>query len=228
MIRTVQAYDVLTDLVNGELAWCEDDNILVLGTASGDQIIASNRTVEATYVKTVIDDYVDELVDPIQTIVPVVGATGRIAKLAGSIAAGNLGDGYGAVEVDVTLTGVVAGHVAGLSSWVNLAASSDAGSEMICAQNNGIYVSATGTPMDSATAIIGMRMQYIADGGGNPGALYLFSTNIYDNALTAMFHVNAAADITWVTGAKSTNAASIPLFRDVTAGKTWYVNVYDG
>lgn len=156
----------------------------------------------------------------------VIGASGRIAKLFGSCAAANLGDGYGAVEVDLTLTGTTAGMTAALSSWVNMAASSSGGGQLICAQDNGIYVSATGTPMSASTAIIGMRMQYVADGGGNPGALYLFSTNIYDNALTAMFHVNAIADLGGSTSAQTGNDYKIPLFRDVTAGQTWYVNVY--
>jgi hypothetical protein len=76
--------------------------------------------------------------------------------------------------------------------------------------------------------IIGGRLQYVDTDGANPGGLYLWSTNIFDNALTAIFHVNAAVDFAWTTGAKTTNAGSIPLFRDVSAGKTWYVNVYDG
>jgi len=156
----------------------------------------------------------------------VMGATGRIAKLFGSSAAANFSDGYGAVEIDLTLTGTVAGPVAALSSWVNMAASSSGNGQIICAQDNGIYVPATGTPMSASTAIIGMRMQYVADGGGNPGALYLFSTNIYDNALTAMFHVNAIADLGGSTSAQTGNDYKIPLFRDVTAGQTWYVNVY--
>ena len=171
--------------------------------------------------------YIKDATLGIETSLAAIGATGRIAKLFGNIAAPNLGDGYGAVEIDLTASGTVAGTVAALSTWVNLAASSSGGGQLICAQNNGIYVSATGTPMSASTAIIGMRMQYVAEGGGNPGALYLFSTNIYDNALTAMFHVNAAADLSKTT-VKSTNAGSIPLFRDISAGKTWYVNVYDG
>jgi hypothetical protein len=162
----------------------------------------------------------------IETSLAALGASGRIAKLFGSMAAGNLGDGYGAVEVDLTLTGTVAGMVAGLSSWVNMAASSSGGGQLICAQDNGIYVSATGTPMSASIAVIGMRMQYVAEGGGNPGGLYLFSTNIYDNALTAMFHVNAKVDLGWITGACATGAAHIPLFRDVSAGVTWFVNIY--
>jgi hypothetical protein len=157
-----------------------------------------------------------------------IGATGRIAKLYGSSANAAFTDGYGSVEIDLTLTGTVASTVAASSTWINMGASSSGGSELICVQNNGIYVPSAGTPMASATAIIGMRMQYVTEGGENPGALYLFSTNINANAVTALFHVNAAVDLSWTTGAKSTNAGSIPLFRDVTAGKTWYVNVYDG
>lgn len=154
---------------------------------------------------------------------------GRIAKFVGAQEDGEYDDGYGAFEIELDEDGTVAGpYLSASSTWINFAADSDAGSNMICVQNNGIYVPTAGAPMANATAIIGMRMQYVAEGGENPGALYLFSTNIFANALTALFHVNARADLTWVTGAKTTNGASIPLFRDVTAGKTWYVNVYDG
>ena len=156
----------------------------------------------------------------------VMGATGRIAKLFGTSAAANLGDGYGAVEVDLTLTGTVAGPVAALSAWVNMAASSSGGGNVICAQDNGIYVPATGTPMSASTAIIGMRMQYVVDGGGDAGALHLFDTNIYDNVLTSLFRVNAIVDMGGSTGAATGNDYKIPLFRDVTAGQTWYVNIY--
>lgn len=156
-----------------------------------------------------------------------IGATGRAAKFAATMANGALTDGYGAVEIDVTATGTMTDTCAASSTWLNFAASSSGGSNLVCVQNNGIYVSATGTPMASATAIIGMRMQYVADGGGNPGALYLFSTNIFDNVLTAMFHVNAAVDIGWASGTKSGGTAgNFPIFRDVSAGVTHYVNTY--
>jgi hypothetical protein len=153
--------------------------------------------------------------------------TGRILKLSGAVAAPNFGDGYGAFEVDITASGTIAGAFAASSTWINFANAAVPGANKICVQNNGIYLP-TGITASSATMIIGMRMQYIADDGANPGSLYLFETNIYSNALTAMFAVNAAVDITWVTGAKTTNVGSIPLFRDISAGKTWYVNVYDG
>lgn len=153
--------------------------------------------------------------------------TGRILKLSGAVAAPNFGDGYGAFEVDITASGTIAGTFAASSMWINFADASVPGANVICVQNNGIYLPA-GITASSARMIIGMRMQYIAADGANPGSLYLFETNIYSNALTAIFAVNAAVDITWTTGAKTTNAGSIPLFRDISAGKTWFVNVYDG
>lgn len=164
---------------------------------------------------------------PIDVNGAAIGAAGRIAKLYGSCAAGNMTDGYGAVEIDLTLSGTLTGIVAAQSVWVNLTGTSaDAAANMVCVQNNGIYVPASGTPMDSATAIIGMRMHYIAEGGGDPAALYLFSTNIFSNKLTAMFHVLAKDDLNWATGAASAGAGKIPLFRDISAGQTWYVSVY--
>jgi hypothetical protein len=177
----------------------------------------------------------------VMTIAP-TGVT-LAAPISNTVAALTVGDGYSGMRsvvtaaaaanaygtagyFETTLTGTVAGTVYGFGSWINMAASSVGGSNLICAQDNGIYVETTGTPMSAATAIIGMRMEYVAAGGEDPGALYLFSTNIYANALTAMFHVNAKADLTWVTGAKSGGVANIPLFRDVSAGATWYVNIY--
>jgi len=81
--------------------------------------------------------------------------------------------------------------------------------------------------MQNAIAIIGGRFHYIADGGGNPGSLYLFSTNISANALTAVMHVNDKVDVGWTTGLKSgaTMQGSIPLFKDKD-GNTHYVNTY--
>jgi len=163
---------------------------------------------------------------PIDVNSSVMGAAGRIAKLYGSCAAGNMGDGYGAVETDVTMTGTLAGTVAASSTWITMAASSVGGSNIVCTRNDGIYVSHTGTPMQNAVAIIGGRFHYVAESGDNPGSLYLFSTNISSNALTAILHVNAAVDIAWTTGAASSGAGKIPLFRDVSAGVTWYCNVY--
>jgi hypothetical protein len=144
-----------------------------------------------------------------------------------SVANGNLGDGYGVFEKNANLSGTIGGTIAGESSWINFAAASVPGANLICTHNDGIYLPA-GITASSATMIMGARYQYVADDGANPGALHLFSTNIYDNALTSIFHVNAKADFGGSSGAASTNAYKIPFLKDVTANKTWYINVYDG
>jgi len=162
----------------------------------------------------------------IDVSIAAIGASGRIVKFAGSAAAGNFGDGYGAVECELTLTGTIAGQCAGLSSWVNIGASAVVGGNMICAQDNGIYVPTAGAPMATAIGIMGMRMSYVAEGGENPGALHLFSTNISSNVLTSLFRVNAIVDMGGSTGAQASNDYKIPLFYDQSAGQLWYVNIY--
>jgi len=154
-----------------------------------------------------------------------IGATGRIAKLAGTMATGNLGDGYGALEIDVTSSGAVAGTIAASSTWLNFAAESVPGGNIICCQNNGIYLP-SGITASSAKMIMGMRMQYVADDGANPGSLFCFSTNIFSNVLTAIFDVNAIVDLGGASGAQTGNDYKIPLFKDASAGQVWYVNVY--
>ncbi len=150
--------------------------------------------------------------------------TGRVGKFFGTVAAPNQGDGYGAFEVDITTSGTVAGMTNAFSSWLNLA-SGTIGANVFCAQNNGIWV-ATGVSTASAKMIIGARMQYVDTDGAAPSSLYLFSTNIYSNVLTAMFDVNAAIDLNWATAGWTGGAGHIPLFRDASAGVTYYVNVY--
>ncbi len=151
---------------------------------------------------------------------------GRVAKFVGTVAAPAHADGYGAVEIDITASGTFAGpYVAASSTWVNVAGSSVPGGNLITPRNDGIYLPA-GITASSATMIMGGRFHYVADDGANPGGLYLFSTNIYSNALTALLHVNAIGDLGGASGAQTGNDYKIPLFRDVTAGQTWYVNVY--
>jgi hypothetical protein len=162
----------------------------------------------------------------IDVSIAAIGASGRTVKFAGSAAAGNFGDGYGAVECELTLTGTIAGQCAGLSSWVNIGASAVVGGNLICAQDNGIYVPTAGAPMASAIGIMGMRMSYVAEGGENPGALHLFSTNISANVLTSLFRVNAIVDMGGSATAASGNDYKVPLFYDQSAGQLWYVNVY--
>jgi hypothetical protein len=161
------------------------------------------------------------------TVSTLNASTGRVGYFKGTVAAPNHSDGYGAFEVDITSSGTVAGTSAASSTWLNFAAGSVPGANIICVQNNGIWLP-TGITASSAKMVMGMRMQYVADDGANPGSLFCFSTNISANVLTAIFDVNTIVDLGGSTGAVSTNVYKIPLFRDSSAGKTWYVNVYDG
>jgi hypothetical protein len=73
--------------------------------------------------------------------------------------------------------------------------------------------------------IMGARMQYVADDGANPGSLFLFSTNIYSNVLTALFDVNAIGDFNNTT-TKSGDSVAIPFCKDASSGTTYYINIY--
>jgi hypothetical protein len=107
-----------------------------------------------------------------------------------------------------------------------MAAASSAGSQIICTHNDGIWVSSTNTPMASATAIIGGRLQYVAEGAENPGALYLWQTNIFGNALTALLSVNVMVDVGAAEGAYAGGTIyHVPMFKDG-AGNTHYINTY--
>ncbi len=159
------------------------------------------------------------------TATAVHATTGRVGKFTATVVAPNQGDGYGVFEVDVTASGTFAGTTNAFSSWLNVAAAAVPGGNLICVQNNGIYLP-SGITASSAKMIMGMRMQYVADDGANPGSLYCFSTNIYSNVLTAIFDVNAIVDLGGSTGAQTGNDYKIPLFKDASAGVTWYVNVY--
>lgn len=133
-----------------------------------------------------------------------------------------------ALYAETHLTGVLAGTLYGSGSWINIDSAATPGANMICAQDNGIYIDAAPT-ITSAKLVIGMRMECIVADGANPGELYLFSTNIYDNALTAMFDINAKVDAGWITStATTTTTGHIPLFKEASTGTVFYVNVYTG
>jgi hypothetical protein len=129
----------------------------------------------------------------------------------------------GYFQTDVS--GTVAGTLYNFGSWINMQTSSVGGSNTICAQDNGIW-SATITPVASAKLVIGMRMECVIDDGGDPGSLYLFSTNIYANVCTALFDVNDKTELGWITGVLSGGGGChIPLFKE-RGTTTFYVNCY--
>jgi hypothetical protein len=153
--------------------------------------------------------------------------TGRIAKFDSTVLTPNFGDGYGAFEVNLNIgTGAIAGHVAGLSSWINLDAGTTMGSLGNCISPLDVGIYAPSGTFTNGKFIMGVKMSCVIDNGANPGELYLFNTNIYSNALTAMFDINAIADITATATAAATGAYKFPILKERSTGTTWYVNMY--
>jgi len=152
-------------------------------------------------------------------------STGRTLKIDGSVAAPAHSDGYGTVEINANFSGTVAGpYACAESCWINLAAATVPGGNIIAVHNDGIYIP-SGITASSAKMIMGSRMQYVADDGASPGSLFCFSTNIYSNALTAIFDVNAIEDFA-NTSSKSGGAIAIPFLKCVNSGTVYYMNLY--
>jgi hypothetical protein len=188
--------------------WDESaDTFYVVGTFShtGDEAITGSLTVTKTG----------------------LGVTdGRVVKFVGTVAAPAHADGYGAVETDITASGTFAGpYVAASSTWLNLLAAAVPGTSIITPHNDGIYVP-SGITASSAKMIMGGRYHYMADDGANPGSLFLFSTNIYSNALTALLDVNAIEDFGGASGAATGNDYKIPFVKIASTGVVWYINLY--
>ncbi len=150
---------------------------------------------------------------------------GRIGYFSGSIDTGNLGDGYGAFEIDVTATGTIAGMVAASSSWLNITGTGAAGANLVAAQSNGIYADSGGNT--SSTVIFGMRCSGILTDG--PTVFAPFSLNTSNRAITALFHTASGPAIGLNNTVASTSTdcvGSVPLFCDVDGSDVRYVHVY--
>ena len=149
--------------------------------------------------------------------------TGRIGAFIGTMATPNLGDGYGAVEIDVTFTGNYAGISAALSAWVNVTGTGAVGSFIVAAQNNGIYAD-TGANTGSIV-IFGMRAQGILTDA--PTVFAPFSLNTSNRAITALFHMNANPDVGYLanSGTSGGKVGDVPLFCD-NAGQQYFVRIH--
>lgn len=156
-------------------------------------------------------------------------ATGRAIRSAVTLPAGNLGDGYGVNELDLTLSGVAIGHIAATSSWVNLPSGVVAGTggNFIAAQTNGVWSDA-GATISGGAVIFGMHMQAIM-GTADPQILCPFSINVSGDVTHAIFYTpSPVAQIGYVVdaGTAATKIGAVPLFTTDGTTKGW-VRIYD-
>lgn len=132
---------------------------------------------------------------------------------------------YGAAGYfDSTAAGTFAGHYYNLGSWINFGASAVTGANIVAAQDNGIYGTAT---MTSTAVIFGMRMEAILT--GTPAAFCPFSLNTDNKAITALFHIASSAAISAVNRTISTSTVAtgtVPLFCNADGSNVRYVHYY--
>ena len=165
----------------------------------------------------------------IQVVSALTLATSRAIRSACTLTAGNLGDGYGLNEFDLTAAGVAAGHLAAISSWINVptGVTVGVGGNFVAAQTNGVWSDA-GATITGAVVITGMVTQGIM-GTADPTALCIFSSNISGDVLHALFYSPApVASLGYVVDANtgSSKIGSIPLFTTNGATQYW-VRIYD-
>lgn len=161
------------------------------------------------------------------TVASLNATTGRIAKFDGTVLTPNFGDGYGAIECNLNIgTGAVPGFVAVGSYWANLGAGTTfSAGGTVSPLDVGIWCP-TGATLTNSKMIMGLKMSCVIDDGANPGSLYLFYTNIFDNATTALFDVNTIVDFSATASAASSGAYKLPFLKERSTGTTWYMNIY--
>lgn len=229
---TMHGYKLLAGDMNGgsrtygNAIWVEDDSAMsgTCGWTKGLYLAATCTTAIDIDSCTTAIDFAASGTGITGTVSTLNATTGRALKLDGTVAAPTHADGYGVVEINANFSGSVGGPYACASStWINFAAGAVPGG-IVTVRNDGIYIP-TGITSTAAKMVIGGRMHYMADDGANPGSLYLFSTNIYANALTAIFDVNAIEDFA-NTSVKSSGGIAIPFIKCVNSGTTYYINLY--
>lgn len=151
-----------------------------------------------------------------------VAATGRVMKLSATIAAAALTDGYGAFEVDVTLSGSPTDHSAAASAWINITGGTVPVGTYICARNDGIYEASAAT-ITNAKLIFGARMHKLTD--DTDGLCFPFSLNTNNTAITALFDCQNRSDFGLVASAGTAENQLLPIMRDA-AGNLRYVMLY--
>ncbi|MFA5406733.1 MAG: hypothetical protein WC307_05240 [Candidatus Nanoarchaeia archaeon] len=155
-------------------------------------------------------------------------ATSKALSTAGfTLLNGALDDGYGAVEVDLTLTGTATKECSALSSWINFDASMSTGSQRMCAITTGMYAP-TGATLSNSTIIFGMRMDCLCqDATVTSSQFFPFSCVNNTNITTALFSCNAgSSDMGTITNAGADGGKLVPLYKETSTGTTYYVKLW--
>lgn len=229
----------VASMTSAGLSFPANTDLTFAGTTGTNDIVLTNGLADAL---SVTDGSADVLVIDTSTagnVLTVSGAilatnaslvatTGRIGKFIGTIAAANLGDGYGAHEVDLTCSGTLAGHVAASSSWIELlTGTSSGGGIIITPHNDGIYEESAYTLTAGTSLVFGSRMQLIL--GEAPTSCAVSPWNINANqAITALIQVNNLANMGYTAGAHSSAVTgSIAFMCNEGGASIKYIRIYD-
>lgn len=154
-------------------------------------------------------------------------ASSRSFRGAITVNNANYTDGYGAIESELNLTGVVAGVTSAMSSWVNMDTVT-ASNQHIYAQSNGLW-SNTGGVLTGGVFVFGLNMDCLlnTNGGAVGATFYPFKCVNNTNVTSAIFLCNdATSDLGEVASISEGTTSYIPLFTD-NEGKR-YVKCYKG
>jgi hypothetical protein len=167
------------------------------------------------------DGFASSSVGFVVSISALNASKGRVFKGSGTMAAPNMGDGYGICEIELDISGSPTGHSAASSSWVNINAGTVPPGNYICARNDGIYEAAAAT-ITNAKIIFGARMHYLCD--DTDSLRFPFSINTNNAAITALIDCNNFSDLGAASG-KSIQATFVPFLRNA-AGTIMYLPLY--
>ena len=151
-------------------------------------------------------------------------ATTKICRLTPTINNMAMGDGMGAVEIDVTSTGSDANFNAALSAWMSI--NSITGGNLVTPMSVGIWENGASGDVSSSPIIMGMRMQCTLTNAPSYVALFSVNSNAAGNP-DAVFSIGTPADLGITETANEAGAcfAYIPMYRDA-GGNIRYVRVY--
>ena len=170
--------------------------------------------------------YVGATTQAHEMVVSALPANARGARYAFTCATPAMSDGYGAHEIDLTITGAATGLIAASSTWVNATGTSTLpASSYTWVHSDGVWLDNSATTTNNA--IIWARVQFIFGTNTGYATLHLFDLNFdVDQNMTSLINCNNIAMAGFTAGAHaSAVTCSIPFIG--TGGSVKYIRVYD-